>query len=423
MFVCYLFSESLPFQRLVTEHFMGLFCTNLHFRTTDDNALAESLKRRAVSRYRLVPAKNGWTSLYEERASQQDDGRIRELAGGLSQDLHVAAIAFMVHDSDFACYWLFDDGRLLDEYNSCPDYFDADATGDGPPSPSGGQTAVLLPYCRAGVRQDELAAILSEETVFAESVIEGLAEALGIDRARALADFRDSGGSERPDGPDDDDDDDDDLGNGPNISSMRAKLAEMFGPDPRGASADPKAMALVQAAVGDEIDEIDRLVAEGVAIDAEAPSQLPGGQPMAGMGQLFPGGAPKIVTTPLLAAVINKRRRATERLLVGGADPNRVHPLLGTPIHAATGAGDVELLKLLIDHGGDVRARNVQGQTPLQVVAAGRATGERLAQTQATMKAMGIKLPGLVDQLAKVALPTEGWDACEQLLNAQITRR
>jgi len=29
-----------------------------------------------------------------------------------------------------------------------------------------------------------------------------------------------------------------------------------------------------------------------------------------------------------------------------------------------------------------------------------------------------MKLPGLVDQLSKVALPTEGWDACERLLNA-----
>jgi hypothetical protein len=406
---------------------MGLFCANLHFRTTDDKALSASLNRRGVTRYRVVPARGEWTSLYEERASQQDDGRIRDLAGGLSEDLHVAAIAFLVHDSDIACYWLFDGGRLLDEYNSCPDYFDAAATDDGT-RPAGGRPDVLLRYCRTGVRQDELAAILAGEAVFAESVIERLAEALGIDPERALADYRDVGGREGPDGTDgpDDEGDGDDLGGGPNVSSPRTGLAgrwaELLGSDPRSTAADPQGTALVAAAAADDTDQIDRLLTEGVAIDVEAPAPLPGGQSTAGLGQLFPGGVPKIAMTPLLAAVVNKRRRATERLLDAGADPNRVHPLFGTPVHAATGAGEVELLQLLIDRGGDVGARNAQGQTPLHVLAAGRATRERLAQAQALMKSMGIKFPGLIDQLSNVTLPTEGWDACERLLKARMAR-
>jgi hypothetical protein len=124
--------------------------------------------------------------------------------------------------------------------------------------------------------------------------------------------------------------------------------------------------------------------------------------------------------TPLLAAVVNKRRRAAEQLLDNGADPNQGHPLFGTPVHAASGAGDVELLQLLIERGGDVTARNAQGQTPLQVVTAARATRERLAEAQAMMKSMGVKLPaGLLDQLANISLPTEGWDACEELLKKQ----
>jgi hypothetical protein len=99
--------------RRLVEHIMGLFCVNLHFRTNDDKALTAALNRRNIVAHRVLPAKNGWTSLYEERASQQDDDRIRELAGNLTKDLHVAAIAFMVHDSDIACYWLFDDGKQL----------------------------------------------------------------------------------------------------------------------------------------------------------------------------------------------------------------------------------------------------------------------------------------------------------------------
>jgi hypothetical protein len=400
---------------------MGLFCVNFHFRTTDYNALSEVLNRRGVTRYRASSAKSGWTSLVEEAASEQDDRRIRDLAGGLSEDLHVPAIAFLVHDSDIACYWLFDNGQLLDEYNSDPGYFDSDT--DGPPSPSGGRADILLRYCRPGVQKDELAEILAEETVrattFAEDVIDRLARALGIDGKWALADYRHEADDHGPGGmggPSDDDDNDD---GGPSDSPVSARLMEQlakrFGFDPGSARADPQATALVQAAARGDTSEIDRLLAEGVAINTEAPAPLPGGKLMPALAQLFPGGLPQIAMTPLLAAVVNKQPTAAQRLLDGGADPNLVHPHYGTPVHAATGAGVVELLQLLIEHGGDASARNAQGQTPLQMLAASRTGLDRLLQMQAKIKSMGMKLP---PQLSNVALPIEGWDACERLLQA-----
>jgi ankyrin repeat protein len=119
--------------------------------------------------------------------------------------------------------------------------------------------------------------------------------------------------------------------------------------------------------------------------------------------------------TPLLAAVVNKQRPTAERLLRGGADPNLVHSRYGTPLHAATGAGDVELLQVLIEHGADVNARNAQGQTPRQILVACRAGSDRLVQMQSAMKSMGMTLPG---PLSNVSLPIEGWDACERLLTA-----
>src|SRR5207237_1070501 len=111
----------------------------------------------------------------------------------------------------------------------------------------------------------------------------------------------------------------------------------------------------------------------------------------------------------------NKQRTAAQHLLDGGADPNLVHPRYGTPVHAATGVGDVELLRLLIEHGGDASARDAQGQTPLQMLAASRTGLDRLVQMQEKIKSMGMKLP---PQLSNVALPIEGWDACERLLQA-----
>jgi hypothetical protein len=399
---------------------MGLFCVNFHFRTSDDKALTAALKRRGVTRSIVLPAKGEWSSLYEAEASHQDDGRIRELAGGLSAVLHTAVVAFMVHDSDIACYWLFEDGKLIDDFNSCPNYFEDDDSEEDSPR-SGGKPDALLRYCRAGITQEALAAILSEQSVFAESIIEHLADALGIDGERALSDYRDVAG---PGGNGDDDesdgDDDDDGGPGvlPSGKGLPASFAQMLGAMQTGAAADPHVTALTEAAARGDTDEIDRLVAAGVPIDAEAPMPFTGLQSLGGLGQLLPGGPPKIAMTPLIAAIVHKRRPAVERLLACGADPNHAHPLFGTPIHTAAGAGEAELVQLLIDHGGNISARNPQGQTPLQSVAAAKNAAKQMDTLQAMLKSMGGKVPGLAAQLSNVTLPTVGWEACEQLLKS-----
>lgn len=391
---------------------MGLFCVNFHFRTKDDKAVSDAVCRRGVRHYRVAPANGSWTSLYEERASEQDDQHIRDLARGLSDDLHVAVIAFLVHDSDIACYWLYENGQQLDEYNSDPDYF---GESDGPPSPSGGRPDVLVRYCRQGVGEEDLTKILSKKnvraTTFAEHIIQQLARALGINVGLAIADYRDSPGDDEPDGMDDEG-----PSGSPLPTGMMERLAKRFGFDMGDTPVDPQAQSLVQAAATGDIEAIDRLLAAGANVEAEAPSAVSTSQMMAGLAQLFPAGLPQLVMTPLHAAVVNKQRRAVERLLEGGADPNRVHARYGTSVHAAVGAGNVELLQLLIDRGGHVNARNAQGQTPLQILAASRAALDRVLQMQATMKSMGINHPGVVGQLAKVHLPAEGWDNCERLL-------
>jgi hypothetical protein len=197
---------------------------------------------------------------------------------------------------------------------------------------------------------------------------------------------------------------------------MAGQLAQLF--NPRAASADPQAVALVTAAAAGDTSEIDRLLSSGVAVDAEAPAPPPAGQPLFGLGQLFPEGGPRHAMTPLLTALVHRQARAAELLLDRGADPNRAHPLFGPPIHSTASAGDAEMLQLIIDRGGDVNARNFQGQTILQILAANRHSLDCLAQAKAMMKSLGPRVAPLFDQLSKLALPTAGWDRCEQLLKA-----
>src|SRR5262249_29771447 len=150
---------------------------------------------------------------------------------------------------------------------------------------------------------------------------------------------RDVAGDGGPGGmgaPDDDDDDDGGLSASPVQAGLVERLAKRF--ELSGASPDPQLTALVQAAARGDADEIDRPLADGVAVNGEAPAPLPGGQLIPGLAQVFPGGVPQIAMTPLLAAVVNKQRPSAERLLGRGADPNLVHPRYGTPIHAAAGA-------------------------------------------------------------------------------------
>jgi hypothetical protein len=196
---------------------------------------------------------------------------------------------------------------------------------------------------------------------------------------------------------------------------IAGRIGQMFGSQPKEPPVDPQLAALVDAAVSGDMSEIDRLLDEGAAVDGIAPAPL-SGQDLSSMGFATPIEMPKLQMTPLIAAVTHKRRAVVERLLERGADPNMAHPLFGAAIHVAVGAGEVELLRLLIQRGADVNSRNSRGQTPLQVIAASRGIQDQLVKAQAAMKALGANVPDVLQRIAQSKLPLEGWNACERLL-------
>lgn len=78
--------------------------------------------------------------------------------------------------------------------------------------------------------------------------------------------------------------------------------------------------------------------------------------------------------TPLIVAsnhyqTPNRRREVAELLLQSGANPNLAMRQGQAPVHLASLSGDLPLLRTLVEHGADVRARTKSGTTTLHYAA------------------------------------------------------
>jgi len=419
---------------------MGAFIVNINVRTNDRQAVESQLANLNAW---VTGAKDGWITVYEEKASTQDDRWIRQLSERLSATLDVPVIAFLVHDSDVLCYWLFDAGAQVDEFNSCPDYFDDDAADD---SSSTGQPGVLLAYCIPGTQLAAVEEVLhAKHHVFAEEHLANLADLLGIDQARAMTNYSYLGdeqdpseldatfvGREKPSGgsargqrraplpasmaeEDVEDEGEEDAAPGSaSPSGLASNVLKMFGLGAAPTPADPQVERLVQAAADNDLTAIDQLVAGGANINGQGPmkpkltgaSSSMASRMLAGSGMSFP-------VTPLMAAVANKHVEAARRLLELGADAKTVHPLFGTPVHAAVASGSVELLRLVLDAGGDANVPNAQRQTPLQFLRYFRQMTSQLGNLASLGAALGKDMQA---EFHKAMPSAAGLEECEQLL-------
>src|SRR5579862_9822091 len=116
---------------------MGNFYTNFTLRGVSPQAVAESLKgRKSV----VTPLVNQTVVVFDKASDHQDDKIISTLATKLSRILHCPVWAVLNHDDSIFWYQLFSDGKLEDEYDSSPGYFDSHAM---PSAPKGGDARKL----------------------------------------------------------------------------------------------------------------------------------------------------------------------------------------------------------------------------------------------------------------------------------------
>jgi hypothetical protein len=154
------------------------------------------------SRALVSPARAGWITVYVEAAENQDFSLLRSFGQHLSRQLETVAYATMVHDGDVFFYYLAENGRRVDEYDSDPDYF-------GPVDPAEkeqllGDARAFLKYCAPGVTLRKVEGILHPDFLArvilrlnplkwvepAQTVGALLAECLGIARNRALCGYK-----------------------------------------------------------------------------------------------------------------------------------------------------------------------------------------------------------------------------------------
>jgi ankyrin repeat protein len=421
---------------------MGYFAVNVNVRSRDRSAVEQAVRELRVEAAWVTGSENGWITVYEQRASAQDDAWIREVTERLSAALQVPAIGFLVHDSDVVCYWLCDEGKLVDHFNSHPDYFEFND-----PGPRTGRADVLVKYCADGIQLTDVQPILgNRDEPFAENTLARLAKLLDIGRPRALADFKDLGcvdpapfdatfvGTKKPPAPG--------TGvRGPRLPMAGGETEEQYPDEPDaapmfgspaeqsamakqwlgfgGSMSDPVAEALVQAAAENNIAEINNLAAIGADLNLSAPAtKWPGEPPLVAQQLANAGIALKV--TPLIAAVLMGQHGAVRRLIELGADPNDSVAMCGTPLHASVTSGNASMMRVLLNAGANPSVRDAYGQTPLDALERRRLMPERLAQLEALGASMG---SNLIEQFEKRMPPAAALDECERILRERLNRK
>lgn len=401
---------------------MGSFVVNIHVRTDDCESVGRLLHEIDCRRIWIAGPHDDWVTIWEEQASEQNTDLIQEICRHVSRAMETTVIAFLVHDSDIFCYWLYEFGQLKDEYNSAPGYWGEDVDEES----LAGNRSILVKYCRPGTAIAQLDEILAQWTqedlsqgrmpdfVFAEDRLRALAPLLGLSEHCANVDFRDIGRDIQPA----------ELGARWYGSGDSPAGEETEAEDPFNA-AEPQlrlhvpGSPLLEAVQQNDLNAIEQLVADGADLN-----EIPAGYtvtPLAmAASQSLPATVLRLIelgadlhkkgregATPLRMAVQSNQAENIRVLVEHGADIHEFDRHLGTLLHLAVVNPSQETVQALLDLGIDPSQTNSAGFTPL---------GMLQMQLMATRQALAA-VPEQARGILKVHL--EKLDALEKLLGSK----
>jgi hypothetical protein len=184
---------------------VGSFYTNITLRVADRDRVRRHLVARGLSAFLSRP-EAGSLVVFERSSESQDPDVVDEVAANLSDELRCSALAVTNHDDSVLVCVLFDGGRLIDEYNSAPEYFGEEVSY----AAQGGDAERISLTLGVPDRAAQVAAVLAiqaneEGLVFETDRHAQLVESLGLPKCAVGAGYEYLRAGEYPSGygPDD----------------------------------------------------------------------------------------------------------------------------------------------------------------------------------------------------------------------------
>jgi hypothetical protein len=181
---------------------MGATFANICVRSGDQKAVAAAVRRlpKRLGAF-VAPPHNSWVAVFDEASDAPDEDRLTGYTVMLSDKLGTLVLGFMVYESDVLLYTIAENGELLDQYSSWPDYFD-ESLPDAEFEALEGDPRCLA-RC-AHVSPAQVQSVLNAEHDFAEEKLAGLVKLLGLPPLLAHWGYNDilEPGDEQPEGRD-----------------------------------------------------------------------------------------------------------------------------------------------------------------------------------------------------------------------------